>query len=78
MKTGNIKISEQDYHRWLRAAYIYYYHPEDDSGMSDSEWDYIGRSLIPEEWPELKGTGYIPGQSLFWLKKEKYPENIQY
>lgn len=60
------------YQRWLKAAYQYYWGSGSD--MSDHEWDNIGRSLNPEDYDELRGTRWVPGQSLFWLPKDKYPE----
>lgn len=64
-------ISNSEYKRWLKAAYDYYWGFGSD--MSDYEWDAIGRKIDPEQHDELKGTGYVPGQSLFWLSKDKYP-----
>lgn len=67
-------MSEVEYRRWLKAAYIYYWGTGEDSGMSDYEWDSVGRKINPEDWDELRGTGYVPGQSLFWMKRSDYPE----
>lgn len=72
-----MKIEVETYRRWLKAAYLYYWEAGEDTGMSDAEWDYVGRQLIPDEWEELKGTQYVPGQSLFWLSKDKYPSWVK-
>jgi len=61
------------YKKWLTSAYRYYWGTEEPL-MSDYEWDSIGRQLDPEDWEELRGTEYVPGQSLFWLPKNKYPD----
>lgn len=34
-----------EYNRWLRAAYLYYIEPGEDTGMSDAEWDYLSRKF---------------------------------
>jgi len=67
------KITEKEYKRWLKAAYTYYWGTGEDSGMSDAEWDFVGRQINPDDWDELRGTQYDPGQSLFWMKQEDYP-----
>lgn len=67
-----MSLSDKDYKRWLGAAYAYYH--TDSSTMSDAEWDFLAKQVVPEEHLELKNTAYIPGQSLFWLKKADYPE----
>lgn len=64
------------YRRWLKAAYRYYW-TGDDPGMSDAEWDCLGKSLNPDDYDELRGTQYVPGQSLFWLPKDKYPDWVK-
>lgn len=69
-----MSLSEKDYRRWLKAAYIYYYGYGEDSGMSDFEWDVLGRQINIEDHAELKGTNYKPGQSLFWLLMDEYPD----
>lgn len=69
-----MSLNEKDYKRWLKAAYIYYFGYGEDSGMSDAEWDFLARQVVPDEHDELRGSGYEPGQSLYWLKKDKYPE----
>lgn len=69
------KVTRQDYERWLKSSYTYYWGIGDSQPtMSDHEWDTIAKKLNPEDYAELKGTGYVPGQSLFWLSKDKYPD----
>ena len=70
-------MTKETYLRWLKAAYIYYYGYGEDTGMSDHEWDHLARQINPEDWDELKGTGYVPGQSLYWLPKDKYPDEVK-
>lgn len=72
-----VKVSEEEYRKWLKAAYIYYWGTGEDSGMTDYAWDSLGRRINPEEWDELRGTDYVPGQSLFWLSKDKYPSWVK-
>jgi len=69
-----MSLSKEQYKRWLKAAYVYYHGYGEDSGMSDFEWDFLGKQINPEEHEELRGTGYTAGQSLFWLSKNKYPD----
>jgi len=66
-------ITQDTYRKWLKAAYQYYW-GTGESEMSDYEWDQIGRKINPEDFDELRGTKWVPGSSLFWLSKSKYPE----
>lgn len=70
----NQSVTKEEYRRWLRAAYIYYHGFGEDSGMTDHAWDSVARRINPEDWDELRGTGYEAGQSLFWLKRNEYPD----
>ena len=70
-------VTTDEYRKWLRAAYIYYWGTGEDPGMSDHAWDALGRRLNPDDWDELRGTNYEPGQSLFWLSKDKYPDWVK-
>jgi hypothetical protein len=65
-------LKDADYRRWLKAAYQYYW--GDGSDMSDHEWDHLGRQINPDDHDELRGTEYVPGQSLYWLPKASYPD----
>lgn len=69
-----MSLSKAEYRRWLQAAYHYYWGFLDEPLMSDSEWDSLGKRVVLDEHDELRGTSYVPGQSLFWLPKDKYPE----
>jgi hypothetical protein len=68
-----MSLTDKEYRLWLTSAYRYYYGTK-ESEMTDYEWDIMGKRIIPEEHIELKGTNYEPGQSLFWLPKNKYPD----
>lgn len=67
-----MKITDATYKKWLKSAYQYYW-GSGNTLMTDAEWDHIAKSIIADDWSELKGTGYEAGQSLFWLKEDKYP-----
>lgn len=68
-----MNVTKEIYQKWLTSAYRYYWSNENPL-MSDAEWDHIGKQINPEDWDELRGTNYEPGQSLYWLSKNKYPE----
>lgn len=65
-------VTEEIYRRWLKAAYAYYW--GDGGTMHDSEWDHIASHIDPEQWDELRGTGYVPGESLYWMAQDQYPD----
>jgi hypothetical protein len=67
------------YIRWLRAAYLYYITPGEDTGVQDYTWDHWSRELfgmrafLPvAEYPVVHREEFIGG-SLFWLKRDEYP-----
>lgn len=68
-----------EYQRWLRAAYLYYIEPGEDTGMSDAEWDYLSRKFYAERDqmndPEhaILHREEFQGGSLFWVKRDEYP-----
>ena len=71
------------YIQWLRAAYRYYITPGEDTGMPDGVWDrcsrefYENRDLYPvEQYPVLHRPEFTGG-SLFWLKRNEYPEEVK-
>lgn len=68
-----------DYNKWLRAAYAYYLLPGEDTGMSDYEWDVMARriSILNKQIPYKELPSDYDGGSLFFLKKENYPEHIR-
>ncbi len=73
----------QTYLRWLRAAYLYYISAGEDSGMTDAEWDYWSRKfyderdqLPAEQFPVIHMEDFTGG-SLFWLSREKYPDEAK-
>ncbi len=75
-------LTKSNYLRWLKAAYLYYITPGEDTGMGDSTWDYYARefykardTLPKEEFPVLHHERW-DGGSLFFLKKSEYPEEI--
>lgn len=62
--------------RWLAAAKVYYLGAGEDSGMSDHEWDAIGRELFASRdklplCPVLHDERY-QGGSLFWVNRDLY------
>ncbi|MCK0507970.1 hypothetical protein [Aromatoleum anaerobium] len=68
-----------EYHRWLRAAYLYYIEPGEDTGMSDAEWDSLSRKYLRER-DQMTEPEHAPlhrdefdGGSLFWLRRGEYP-----
>lgn len=66
--------------RWLRAARTYYLHPEEDSGVSDAEWDHLGRVLFEDRQkvahcPILNHPDYAGG-SLFWVSETLYADAL--
>lgn len=72
--TDNDLIAKRN--KWLTAAKIYYLSPGDDSGMSDHEWDRLGRELYAAKdempWcPVLNHPDYTGG-SLFWVTFKMY------
>lgn len=65
---------------WLKAAQVYYLSPGDDSGVSDYEWDYLGRELYKVKHlfplcPILNNPNY-EGGSLFWVKRDMYSQAL--
>ena len=61
----------KDRAKWLAAAKVYYLSPGDDSGMSDHQWDALGRHLFSNRdklplCPILNEPSY-QGGSLFWV-----------
>lgn len=67
--------------RWLQAAHVYYLSPGDDSGMSDHEWDHIGRELYARRkelpgCPVLNDSSY-PGGSIYWVTYGLYEEALK-
>lgn len=70
------------YHKWLRAAYLYYITPGEDTGMHDLTWDaisrelYAARHLLPKETFPVLHHEYFSGGSLFWLGPEGYPSSV--
>ena len=80
----NPSLTKTQYLRWMRAAYLYYISTTgEDSGMTDGEWDLIARRLyamrdiLPkEEYPVLHDERFTGG-SIFWLKKEDYPQEVR-
>jgi hypothetical protein len=61
---------QNDYLKWLEAAYVYYLHPEHDPIMSDYQWDMWGRQF--EQEGVIKEFG-----SLFQMKEAEYPQEIK-
>lgn len=68
------------YIEWLVQAYKYYM--LDDADMPDSEWDYWSRQfyanrgeLLQEMFPIVHREEFT-GASLFWLRKDEYPEEV--
>lgn len=62
------------YYRWLHSAYQYYWE-SGDGLMNDFEWDHHAKTFAKhsELFDELRGQEYTGG-SLFWLKKDLYPD----
>jgi hypothetical protein len=73
-------ITEDDYKRWVRAAYLYYIEPDEfgDTGMTDYQWDYLSRQLyaVRDEHPDWEAIQHpnFAGMSLFFLRREDYPD----
>lgn len=74
-------ITYTTYINWLTQAYKYYF--LDDADMSDSEWDYWSKQfftnrseLLVSQFPIIHREEFT-GASLFWLKKEEYPEECK-
>ena len=67
-------IFDKQYRRWLSNAFEYYL-GDGFVDMSDAEWDVLAHEFAKnsEEYDELRGRNY-EGGSLFWLKREEYPD----
>lgn len=68
------------YRRWLKAAYLYYRRPGEDTGMDDYTWDHFARELYknrtdfpPADFPVLHDPRW-EGGSLYWMKESDYPD----
>jgi hypothetical protein len=75
------EIAQKLFRVWITAAWRYYYGSGENTGMSDREWDnasrdlHAVRGLLPEdEFAVLRDEQFEPGQSIFWLSRDKYPE----
>lgn len=73
-------ITHEKYINWLVQAYKYYF--LDDADWPDSEWDYWSRQfyanrceLLKESFPIIHRDEFT-GASLFWLKREEYPQEV--
>ena len=78
----NSKAATAAYQEWLRAAYLYYITPGEETGMCDAQWDarskefYAARDQHPAaDYPVLHHPNF-QGGSLFWLKREEYPREV--
>lgn len=78
-----ISDSKATYKAWLRAAFLYYLQPGENTGMSDAYWDSLGRALYEnreqlgkENFPILFSEGWNGG-SLFFLNFDDYPEDVK-
>lgn len=73
--TGTTKLIKQRT-RWLTAAKVYYLGYGEDSGMSDHEWDAIGRELFVRRaeipWCPVLHDERYQGGSLFWVNAALY------
>ena len=72
-----------DYLRWLRAAYHYYWGDGTTILMPDREWDLMARSFFenrakypPDQYPVLHRKEFTGG-SIFWLRPHDYPEDVK-
>lgn len=75
-----LTLMKQKRQQWLKAAMIYYLQPGDDTGLSDYEWDVLGRDLYMNRhlFPECKilNDPEYDGGSLFWVKIPQYQEAL--
>lgn len=73
-------IDYEEFKRWLKAAYLYYITPGEDPGMSDYQWDMLSKFYFANREilnPFDYGVVHHPdfeGGSLFFLRREEYPD----
>lgn len=91
-QTDTIKYAsliDKAYMLFLMNAKQYYYPGEistlehSDLRTSDQQWDWLSKNLAslknrldPARYPVLFDERFEAGQSLFWLKEESYPDNL--
>lgn len=80
----NIKYLEDNYETWVKAAYWYYLHPEDEKFfMSDYTWSMMARDyflnkhlFFEDKYSIIRDEGF-EGSTLGYLREEDYPDYVR-
>lgn len=72
--TKHLTNMQNEYKLWLQSAYDYY-HTDRSPAFSDAIWDQLSVKYAPIISAYFDNA-YLGG-SLFWLKKEQYPNFIK-